>query len=653
MYRVYAKNKDEDVPIYEPIDDELRLFSTLLSRGAGTAGTFSFQIHTEHPNFDKLKVFESEIIVYNDSEVIFYGRMMRPQHDFDNIVTILCEGELTYLLDSMQRPLKYSGSVDEFIRQLLAVHNSQTEERRRIYPGNFIVGSDRSIEIETTDFSPTLTVLRNQLMEPLGGYFRIRHAGEKRILDYVWDYGGINEQTIRFAENLLDLTKYVDASQLVTCLIPEGADIEYQDKVGEIQTKAVSIASVNNGQDFIRNENAVALYGSIWGYHKFEDVTEPEVLLERAKKYLEQSSALPTTIEISAIDLALIDKNVQEFKVGYWTNVSSGPHKLEHRFMMTKIEIDLLDPTSGTITLGRKIETLTEMTIKSETKVTEKIKKVSSSTSKEINRKVENATKLITGGLGGYVVLDNLDPSTGEKMHPWRILIMNTPDKETAKNVIQFNQNGIGFSTTGINGPYSNAWTIDGNLVADFITAGTMLSDRIRGGTLELGGSGLGKDGKIVVKNADGKQIGYWDKTGLYVGLGTIEGTNIRGGTINIGNGTFQVDRDGSVSIESGEISIGPVTINDNIVDFGSYRVASAKEGVIYSRDQKIQIWTSHPDWDGRPIIQVGSTLIGDRFVRTKAIDCDDVLFSDPWTENMTALEMFKQLYYRINQLGG
>ena len=73
---------------------------------------------------------------------------------------------------------------------------------------------------------------------------------------------------------------------------------------------------------------------------------------------------------------------------------------------------------------------------------------------------------------------------------------MNTPDKETATNVIQFNQNGIGFSTTGINGPYKNAWTIDGKLIADYITGGTMLADRIRGGTLELGGGGLDNDNR-------------------------------------------------------------------------------------------------------------------------------------------------------------
>ena len=82
---------------------------------------------------------------------------------------------------------------------------------------------------------------------------------------------------------------------------------------------------------------------------------------------------------------------------------------------------------------------------------------------------VENATDLITGANGGYVVLDR--DANGK---PFQILIMDTDDKATATNVLRLNQNGIGFSTSGYSGPFSTAWTIDSNFVADFITAGTL-----------------------------------------------------------------------------------------------------------------------------------------------------------------------------------
>lgn len=87
---------------------------------------------------------------------------------------------------------------------------------------------------------------------------------------------------------------------------------------------------------------------------------------------------------------------------------------------------------------------------------------------------VDGQTDLITGQTGGYVVLD-------PKIKPRRILIMDTPDKLTARNVIQLNNAGIGFSKNGVNGRYENAWTIDGHLNASFITSGILKAINIEG----------------------------------------------------------------------------------------------------------------------------------------------------------------------------
>ena len=187
---------------------------------------------------------------------------------------------------------------------------------------------------------------------------------------------------------------------------------------------------------------------------------------------------------------------------------------------------------------------------------------------------------------------------------------MNTPDKETATNIIQINQNGIGFSTSGINGPYRNAWTIDGNLVADFITAGQMLADRVRGGILEVGGYGLAKDGKIVVKNANGNEIGSWDNTGLHVLLGVIQGSTIIGsdiisGTIDIGNGTFYVDDDGAVAINSGQIAIGNTLITPSYTWIGDFGVSSNGTGAFYSRDNTIEFYTPAFPYMNGPAMQL------------------------------------------------
>ena len=132
-----------------------------------------------------------------------------------------------------------------------------------------------------------------------------------------------------------------------------------------------------------------------------------------------------------------------------------------------------------------------------------------------------NATSWLTSSNGYVVAVQN---SSGA----WKeLLFMDTPDMATAQNVLRLNENGLGFSTSGVNGPYMNAWTIDGHLVADFITAGTMLADRIRGGTLELGGVN-NANGVLSMLDAAGAEIGRWDMNGVTANRGKIAGWDIR-----------------------------------------------------------------------------------------------------------------------------
>lgn len=85
----------------------------------------------------------------------------------------------------------------------------------------------------------------------------------------------------------------------------------------------------------------------------------------------------------------------------------------------------------------------------------------------------ENATKLINSGFGGNV-----------RVYPDRILIMDTKNEMTASKVWQWNINGLGYSSNGVNGPYEIAMTSDGRIVADFITTGVLNGNLIRGGEI-------------------------------------------------------------------------------------------------------------------------------------------------------------------------
>lgn len=124
-------------------------------------------------------------------------------------------------------------------------------------------------------------------------------------------------------------------------------------------------------------------------------------------------------------------------------------------------------------------------------------------TTSMMDEAIQYATKLIRGGLGGYVVM-----TPGPNGYPQEILIMDTPDINTAVNVWRFNQGGLGHSSNGYEGPYSDiALTQDGKINASMITTGILNANVIRAGVIR-----------------DSNNNNYWDLTSgeFYTKKGTI-----------------------------------------------------------------------------------------------------------------------------------
>lgn len=129
---------------------------------------------------------------------------------------------------------------------------------------------------------------------------------------------------------------------------------------------------------------------------------------------------------------------------------------------------------------------------------------------------IAHATEMITGGLGGHVVMT--PNANGE---PQEILIMDTDDITTAVHVIRMNQNGIGFSSNGYSGPFESAWTIDGQFNADFIATGSLLANFIKGGTLLLGGLNNG-NGILSLQDSSGNQVVLLNNQGITISQGSL-----------------------------------------------------------------------------------------------------------------------------------
>lgn len=355
MKAVYYQNPGEEEKLLYKPGLGFPLEEPVLTREAGTAGSLQFRIYEEHEAYTKIHPLSTYFMVREGDEEIFRGRNIGSEENFYRMGDITCEGDLNFLCDSVMRPYTHTGSIDGFMEKLLENHNGQVEERKQFRLG-IVTVKDSNDRISRSDsgYTKSLEVLKDKLVDIYGGYLRTRKSDGIYYLDYIADYGEENRQKIRFGENLLDLTKYVEPSQIITALIPNGSEIE---KNGE--KSLLGIEEVNEGTDYIFNEQAVQQYGWIFGQKTWKDVTKADNLLKKAREYLDTAAILPVTMQLKAVDLIHTGADIQSFQVGYWTEVVSESNGVNGWYMLTKIENNLADPEADVIVLGGSIDTLT------------------------------------------------------------------------------------------------------------------------------------------------------------------------------------------------------------------------------------------------------------------------------------------------------
>lgn len=134
---------------------------------------------------------------------------------------------------------------------------------------------------------------------------------------------------------------------------------------------------------------------------------------------------------------------------------------------------------------------------------------------------IARATELITGNLGGYVILHD---SNGDGT-PDEILIMDTPDIDTARKIWRWNQGGLGYSSTGYSGSYGTAVTQQGQIVADYIATGTLDASKIS--VTHLSAS------SIDAGTLDGTKASITNINASNINTGTLNADLIKAGTIS------------------------------------------------------------------------------------------------------------------------
>lgn len=339
--------------LYSPaLSDDYRIISPSLSLEVNKAGSLSFTMPPGHAMYDAIQKMKSIITVEQDDEEIFRGRALDETTDFYNQKEVYCEGELAFLLDSIQRPYEFEGTVADFLHMMIKNHNEQVDEAKQFTIGN-VTAVDDSVQLalENIGYSDTLTALESVLLDVYKGYLRIRYNGGVRYLDYLLAYGENSGQKIEFGVNMLDLDNQIDAKEIFTVLVPLGGIND--------DGETITIESVNDGLDYIENEDAIAQYGRIVKTHSWDDVTDPAELYSLGyNKLMDATTA--DTLTIKAVDLHLLNGDTDKISLGDNVHLLSTPHGLDKEYTCEAIDINPFDPEKTVYRFGPKVDTMAD-----------------------------------------------------------------------------------------------------------------------------------------------------------------------------------------------------------------------------------------------------------------------------------------------------
>lgn len=434
--------------------------------------------------------------------------------------------------------------------------------------------------------------------------------------EYEWDgytiklhenRGSDKGVTLRYGKNITDITQEENIENTITGVYPywKGSEEGSTETLVELDEKVLHSA---NAQNF-PYQMTVPLDMSSY----FQNPPTQAQLRERAQAYMKANKiGIPSvSIKVSFLPLWQTEEykelmNLERVNLCDTVTVIFERLGVEATAKVVRTKFNVLTDRYDEIELGDAKssfgETLQGRIDEAVEISTEQVKDAKS----ELRKAIEHATDMITGGLGGYVVFGRNADGTPEEIY-----VMDKPDVTTAVNIIRINKNGIGFSTNGFSGPYANAWTIDGKLVADFITTGTLTAVLIKAGILSdvagknfwnmetgefqlastatVGGKTVAKIAKDAVDDYDtdltqlkifnrltnnGQTQGIYLNNGKlyinasYIATGTLADTDkntvfnlstgeltMKKGSINIGNGAFQVSTAGKLTATGADIA--------------------------------------------------------------------------------------------------
>lgn len=359
----------------------------ILSQSINSAGSFTVTIYPQHRLYNSVVCMQSEVKIWQDSNMIFYGRVVSIEEEMYGARTLTCEGALAFLNDEIIDEYSSSGlTPGETFASMLNWYNEQQTNKAHTFTIGTITVRKRQSPVDdgtiyrSSTLHPTYwSEIAEKLLKSFGGFLKITYLGNPMSaarIDWLAEPDETCSQSIQFAKNLLDCRKSADGTEIATCIVPLGATKstssngnEKRSKISEIKTmtdagcteylKLYGDSDIAKSGDLVKSgdkiysKSGVAKYGWITRAVTWDDLTGGALLIPAADWLVAHMQPV-SGIEVDAIDMADINGDISHFKVGSYVRVFPPGETTEIRMQITSTEIPIANPAGGKLTVGSK-----------------------------------------------------------------------------------------------------------------------------------------------------------------------------------------------------------------------------------------------------------------------------------------------------------
>lgn len=313
-------------------------------------------------------------------------------------------------------------------------------------------------------YQQTIPATIRQRLGGVAGSVLDQYGGEFEFDNYTVKLhkkrGAASGITLLYGKNLIDLSQEEEISKTVTGIVPFWIDSEG----GNLVTLPEKAVYGSHAGDY-----STALTVEMDFSGEFQDQPSEAQLRTAANNFVsEPDFGVPkVSIDVSFVNLKDTEeyKDVSSLQQAYLCDTITVKFEklgVDTTAKIVKVEFDVLQERYKSMSVGSIRANLSTQSVETTSSISSMAERVRSNFAQmdaNIETEIRNATAWLTSS-GGYVIaIKNLDGSWKE------LLFMDTDDVETAINVLRINENGIGFSSNGVGGPYAQGWTIDGRIL--------------------------------------------------------------------------------------------------------------------------------------------------------------------------------------------